>query len=133
MDGRWCTRCIFMARDSLFCPDRNDQEFYVEALLNGAFLDQRYVFGSIREKDSELGSVECLQAIYRVDPATAQSGEEALCVAMASAYKEVRRQLLPGVRLRSFLGNRLIEALSHFDEVIGMSLGMDGAAGTGPW
>jgi len=133
MDGRWCTRCIFMDHDSLFCPDRNDQDFYVEAFLNGAFLDQRYVFGSIREKDSELGSVECLQSIYRVDPATAQSGERALCAAMASAYKEVRRQLLPGGRLRSFLANRLIVALSHFDEVVRMSLGMDEAAGTSPW
>jgi hypothetical protein len=133
IDGRWCARCIFMDHDSLVCPNSNDQDFYVEAYLNGAFLDQRYVFGSIREKDTDLGSVECLQSIYGVDPPAARSGERALCTAMASAYKEVRRQLLPGGRLRSFLGNRLIEALSHFDEVVRMSLGMDEGAGTGPW
>lgn len=133
IDGGWCARCIFMDHDSLFCPDRNDQDFYVEAFLNGAFLDQRYVFGSIREEDSELGSVECLRRIYRVDPVTAQSGEEALCKAQASVYKEVRRQLLPGGRLRSFLGNRLIAALTHCDEVVRMSLDMDTAAGTAPW
>jgi len=122
-----------MDHDSLFCPQSNDQDFYVEAFLNGAFLDQRYVFGSLREKGTDLGSVECLQSIYRVDPAATQSGEKALCAAMASAYREVRSQLLPGGRLRGFLGNRLIEALSHFDEVVRMSLGMDEAAGNGPW
>jgi len=131
--GQWRAQCIFMDHDSLFCPDRNDQDFYVEAFLNGSFLDQRYVFGSIREEDSDLGSVECLQSIYRVDPATARSGEQALCDAMASAYKRVKRQLLPDGSLRSLLGQRVIEALSHFDQVVRMSLGLDDAPGTGPW
>jgi hypothetical protein len=132
IDGCWCARCVFMDHDSLFCPGGGEQDFYVESFLKGAFLDQRYVFGSIREKDSVLGCVECLQQIYRVDQSTAQSGEKALCTAMARAYQEVRKELRPGGRMRSLFGDRLIFALSHFDEVVRMLLGI-GAATKVPW
>lgn len=131
-NGRWHARCIFMDHDSLFCPDRDNEEFYVEAFLNGAFLDQRYVFGNIREEDSVLGSVECLQQIYRVGTATAQRGDQALCESMAGAYRKVRTLMSAG-RLERFMSRPVTASLSHFDHVVRMLLAIDQDTGHAPW
>lgn len=135
-EGRWRVRLIFMDHDSLFCPGPDEEDFYVQSFLHGAWLDQRYVFGSLREEDSVLGSVECLQAIYRVSKATAGEGEEAICGAMAQAYKQVRRESGPGGRLRHALSKRLTDAMVNFDEVARMLLEGDGdswQAGARKW
>jgi hypothetical protein len=120
--GEWRVKILFMDHDNLHLPDEHEAYFDAVRFLDSIYVDESFIFGSLRGYADGRGLVECLHEVYRAKDRLRELGNERLRDSMQVAAARTRSQLGPRGALRPLLAESLILQLEDFERIVKMLL-----------
>ncbi len=134
-EGHWHVEIIFMDHDKLRIPRTRDADYYPQRVLESMGADERFIFGrhnidegaspdecSVFDRPgismSDIGAVEFLREIYRVDRTVEQQGKAALFEALEQAYRTTQDELVNNPELQSFFHPTFVDRIRDWDTIV---------------
>ncbi|HEX8474350.1 MAG TPA: hypothetical protein VF666_09985 [Pyrinomonadaceae bacterium] len=117
-DARWKIKIIFMDHDSLSIRDATVENFHSLGTLQSTALDELFIWGVWESVRHVVGSVDCLEAIYRVGQELSLRGQDAFHQSLAEAYKKTHQSLDANPQLQQFFHPTFRKRIRDWDTIV---------------
>jgi hypothetical protein len=115
-EGRWEVRLFFMDQDDLHIAETGDEDFPFGRILMGMTRDQNFIIGP-PDAPAPNCATSALERIYRVSPATAATGRQALRDARTRALRKTIAALRTNIELRDHFNPTFLHKASECDRI----------------